>query len=274
MLLSVWDSLSPKMRLSIKTALLSGRYFPRAVERTVASLVATRDKPLIEMLPEICSKHRVAVDVGANLGGFAWHLSSHVAKVICIEPNPVAARFLRACNHPQYQILEKAASDSAEGRVSLFVPVRAAGSSLARGSLEQSAVRSFDEVEQFSVEKTVLDSLTDDVCFIKIDCEGHERAVLRGARRLLERTRPLLYVEIEQRHCAEPILETFSMIEESYGYGGAFFRGRALTPISEFSLERDQLSSVRDSDSIAYINNFLFFPTDRASEFFAISGRT
>ena len=38
------------------------------------------------------------------------------------------------------------------------------------------------------------------VAFIKCDVEGHEDAVMRGARRLLARDRPPVLVEIEQRH--------------------------------------------------------------------------
>ncbi|HUZ11388.1 MAG TPA: FkbM family methyltransferase [Caulobacteraceae bacterium] len=36
--------------------------------------------------------------------------------------------------------------------------------------------------------------------FIKIDVEGHEEAVLQGARETIGRNRPALMIEIEERH--------------------------------------------------------------------------
>ena len=39
-----------------------------------------------------------------------------------------------------------------------------------------------------------------DVGFVKIDVEGHELAVLRGAAETLQRNRPPLLVEAEERH--------------------------------------------------------------------------
>lgn len=44
------------------------------------------------------------------------------------------------------------------------------------------------------------DIIKDDVGFIKIDVEGHELAVLKGATSLINRCRPVLLVECEERH--------------------------------------------------------------------------
>ena len=40
------------------------------------------------------------------------------------------------------------------------------------------------------------------VSLLKVDVEGHELAVLRGARELLEVHRPMLIIEVEERHAA------------------------------------------------------------------------
>ena len=52
-----------------------------------------------------------------------------------------------------------------------------------------------------------IDSLELIFCdFILLDVEGMERAALQGARKLIERCRPLLYVEIDKEDKREPLL--------------------------------------------------------------------
>lgn len=48
---------------------------------------------------------------------------------------------------------------------------------------------------------------------VKIDVEGAEVLVLRGAQRLLAECRPLIYIEV----CGEPAKEVFSILQQ-HGY--------------------------------------------------------
>ena len=69
------------------------------------------------------------------------------------------------------------------------------------GSLSDLAVP--DEIVSscYEVELRTLDSYGfEDVAFIKIDVEGHEEAVLAGAGDTLVRAKPVLLIEIEERH--------------------------------------------------------------------------
>jgi FkbM family methyltransferase len=52
------------------------------------------------------------------------------------------------------------------------------------------------------------------VRLLKIDCEGMETAVLRGAEALVDRARPLIYCENNQRAGSEPLIALL----RSYGY--------------------------------------------------------
>jgi len=102
------------------------------------------------------------------------------------------------------------------------------------------------------------------VSFIKIDVEGHELEVLKGGSLLLERERPSLLVEIEQRHLLQPIGVVFDYLQ-SRGYGGFFLEQRRLRPISEFSVAHHQdVSRVYTED---YINNFVFVTDQRLLSF-------
>ena len=99
------------------------------------------------------------------------------------------------------------------------------------------------------------------VGFIKIDVEGHELAVIQGARRLLERDRPTLLVEIEQRHAGRGVRESCDAIRR-LGYAGFFIDWGWLRPLAEFRPEIHQRLDADGEATSAYVNNFLFFPDD------------
>jgi hypothetical protein len=98
------------------------------------------------------------------------------------------------------------------------------------------------------------------VSMIKIDVEGAEWGVIAGAVETIQRDRPLLLVEIEQRHHRSPASEVFARIAE-LGYQGYFLdASHRVRLISEFEFERYQNQSAVLSKPSAgqYINNFLF----------------
>jgi hypothetical protein len=96
------------------------------------------------------------------------------------------------------------------------------------------------------------------VGLIKIDVEGAELGVLEGAVETLRRFRPLLLVEIEQRHHRAPIGGVFERLR-ALDYDGHFLDGRGVVrPIEEFDVERHQVATLDNPARGPYINNFLF----------------
>ena len=67
----------------------------------------------------------------------------------------------------------------------------------------------------------------DDVDLIKIDVEGHEEYVIEGARNVIQSNKPILIVEIEQRHLKQ-IEEVFQSILK-LNYKGFFLENGNLT---------------------------------------------
>jgi FkbM family methyltransferase len=190
------------------------------------------------------------VDVGASWGLFSYHLARRVGRagtVCCYEPHPMNREVLGklAKARPNVRFRPAAVSDTV-GTAEMQVPVFGnrhvtAQSSIAHGFEGQSGV----QVERVSVPTVRLDDEIGDsrVDFIKIDVEGHEIAVLRGAAATLRRDLPPMLIEIEQRHLDQPIKEVFQEIE-GLGYSLYFIDGPALRPIDEFDLDKHQLSSV------------------------------
>jgi FkbM family methyltransferase len=192
----------------------------------------------------------VTVDVGASWGLFSYHLARRVGKagtLYSFEPHPANRPALEklAKARPQVRFLAAAVSDEA-GSADMQVPVFGgrhvtAQSSIAHGFDGQDGVR----VDRVSVPTVRLDDALGEtpIDFIKIDVEGHEVSVLRGAAAVLRKYLPPMLIEIEQRHLDHPIADVFAEIT-GLGYSLYFIDGPALRPIAEFDLDKHQLSAV------------------------------
>ncbi|CAA9520402.1 MAG: hypothetical protein AVDCRST_MAG91-2162 [uncultured Sphingomonadaceae bacterium] len=137
----------------------------------------------------LCKPGATFVDIGAHIGSTFAEVRHHLptVKIIAVEAIPDKAKHLKA-KFPWAQIICGALSEK-EGEVSFFVNVEQSGySSLARNG---SAVREIT-VPSIRLDQVVL---ADDVDVIKLDVEGAELGVLRGAGDLVARCRPTIMFE-------------------------------------------------------------------------------
>ncbi len=145
---------------------------------------------------------RNAIDVGANKGLYSELLAPLCKHVTAYEANPALVARLRPALPENVELRQKAVSSGA-GQLTFYVPLDAKGKQQPNiGSLEESSgPGGRDEIP---TEVCALDAekLTD-IGFIKIDVEGHELDVLRGAKTLLATERPNLLVEILDKDTAE-----------------------------------------------------------------------
>jgi FkbM family methyltransferase len=193
-------------------------------------------------------------DVGASWGLFTYHLARRIGpsgRVYSFEPHPDNApmlhKFVEA--RPYVHFKPVAVSDSA-GHAELLVPKQqdrqvTAQASLAHGFEGQGVDVNNIEVATVRLDDAVPSSV--DVDFVKIDVEGHEMSVLRGGSALLERSRPAILIEIEQRHLSVPITDVFQQIED-LGYQLFYVTKSALRPIGHFDVHRDQTSMVASGE--------------------------
>lgn len=219
-------------------------------------------EPELKLLPLFISSPGFVFDVGANLGEYTYVLEKVVGPeyVYAIEPLPHLSVSLRKL-FPQVHVLKMALSD-AEGTLKLKTPIINGTPLWTRSTLE--GFVDVGETDSLTEEVPVLplDTLCkqlglNNVRLIKIDVEGHEKKVLIGALQTLKTHRPVLLVEIEQRHHQESISEIFSWIQEQ-GYYGLFFdtETMSLRSIRNFSTATHQ--KVEHLGGVGYVNNFLF----------------
>ena len=136
------------------------------------------------------------IDVGANVGTYTLALGRLVGptgRVISFEPITETAEVLSAAvrwSGLRNVTILNAAASSGSAEVGLSLTNAATG-------LPDYFTATINADGDKKVLTVAIDSLqlSHRVAFVKIDAEGHERAVLEGMTRLLERDRPILIVE-------------------------------------------------------------------------------
>lgn len=214
--------------------------------------------------------NEIAVDVGAHKGSYLWGLSRAVpqGKVVAFEPQPDLAEYIRTgCAQTGLKnvVVEHAGVSETTGSLTLAIP----GDHLQEASFEPRlrlahACRTF-EVPTFSLDQ-YFENETRRIGAIKIDVEGHELAVLRGAKKLIERDQPLVVCECESRHMANGNVNTTLAWFAAQGYGGHFVKEGRLVSLDQFDPAVHQRSEgERFWSERGYCNNFIFRPQSNAS---------
>lgn len=209
------------------------------------------------------------VDVGANVGVYTHALTLRGATVESFEPQPELLPVLRAyaALHPNVHV-HPVALGAIAGRARLAIPAESGAVRRAEGSVVCSSGAAFaiargaeSGLESgIDVDVRTLDSYGfADVRAIKIDVEGFELEVLRGAASTIARSRPVLLVEVERRHRMTPMDEVFAYVM-GLGYRVSFLLpNTGWSPLAEFDASSHQRLSELANGGL-YVNNFLCEP--------------
>jgi FkbM family methyltransferase len=218
----------------------------------------------VRLLPILVVPDTVVIDVGAHIGDYTYALCKQLGplgRVIAFEPQPGLARQLRkAAKRLQLPVtVHQCALSCSEGESELSIPTDDGIVAPGLATLER---RMQPVAECYRVPLRRLDDVCREVVgtisFIKIDVEGHELDVLRGSVAILQKHRPNLLIEIEQRHTLRPITETFDFLA-AQNYRGEFMNpAGSLIPLSEFRSEAHQ--DVSTIGTRRYVSNFVFRP--------------
>ncbi|MGP3925522.1 FkbM family methyltransferase [Streptomyces sp. 8N616] len=251
---------------------LAARLAPRLPPRLVgagAALLYPRFEPELRRLADFCPRGGTAVDVGGWYGPWSRRLARRADRVVAVEPVPHLARQLASTTPANVRVVQAAAADRT-GRARLWLPPGGRGdrgvSSLVRREIHRAAV----EVRCVPLDELLEGLRLTDVGLIKVDVDGSELAVLRGAERILRRDRPALFVELEVR--IQPLGPVLSLLA-GYGYRGWVLPGRDWVPLSAFDLAGHQYRTGHVAEqgllrrSVAphrrYVNSVLFLPGPR-----------
>lgn len=216
-----------------------------------------RKQPELGLIRYLADSEKISLDIGANLGLVTYFLARASKYVYAFEPNPFPYETLKHLVDDNVSLHFMAVSDYT-GEAELTIPRSSRGWSSNGASLAHEAAGSAIKVK---VPCRKIDDIGfDDVGFIKVDVEGHERAVLRGCRQTIERCRPVLMIENEYSHVGDRFMDTFEVVKD-LDYEGFFVINGRLCHMSLFDLKKHQLETDRGGKhTLDYVRNFIFVP--------------
>lgn len=164
----------------------------------------------------------VVFDIGAHAGMHAIYLSRLASNVYTFEPVPQTFKWLKQ-NIEVNKCHNIVAINSAVGdevgtvQMQIFSPEMSGWNSIHIPDTNEAKPVTTTEVAITTLDSYTQQNNIDRIDFLKIDVEGHELAVLKGARRLLMESRiDYISFEVTEMHVKDAT-ETFDLLK-SYGY--------------------------------------------------------
>lgn len=214
-------------------------------------------------LGALVSPGDVCFDVGAAGGTYMVLLARRCApggRVYSFEPRPRSARAIervrRVLGMDSVSVHQLGLAEK-EGAVRVMIPrwgmFRFTTRAFIAPDSEAEVPEGFKDVVPMTIHLTTLDQFVteagiEQLDFLKADVEGAELSLLEGGRKSIERWRPTVLLEIEDRHLGRYGQRAVDVVEfmEGYGYRMHRFVDGSLHPMDEVTPEE---------------NNYVFLPT-------------
>jgi FkbM family methyltransferase len=192
-------------------------------------------EPELRHLRRLAEPGGCAVDVGANVGLYAYAMARSHEELHAFEPKPAVTSALQAWRNPRVHV-HPVALASERATATLRIPIQGGLSLNGWASLGPGRLPSATAYKEIQVATEPLDEFgLRDVRLIKIDVEGGEVEVLRGAAKTIERSRPVMVVEVDDANqaavarIAEELTYTITTLAEHLGIVGSE-QNRILVP--------------------------------------------
>ena len=212
----------------------------------------------IRVLNLLVDESKASIDIGVYRGVYSYFLTKYSSFVYAFEANPLLHSKLNSSFKNNQRIkIENLAVSSAKGYASLRIPIRDIKADYdddqkyklgiatihSDNELKNESFETFEKIETISLDEYKFEH---PIGFIKIDVEGHELEILKGANNLLKTNKPVMIIEIEERHSGVPREEIISYVK-NIGYEVFHVN------------ERFQVIPITNLDHVS-CHNFLFKP--------------
>ena len=164
------------------------------------------------------NKEDIVLDVGAHIGIHTIHLAKIVRFVYAIEPEPSNLKLLIknifANNVKEKVSIIPCVISSVDGFVSFYVSSESTGAHHVLSSKDNTKHGTILKIQAYTLDTLLFDILgIDHVDVIKIDVEGHELEVIKGAEKLFRYSPPRIIVVETKRES-----RLFRVLISKYGY--------------------------------------------------------
>ena len=216
----------------------------------------------IDLFVGLVTKSSSVIDVGANRGTYALPVSrrlSNEGNLYLFEPVPFLFNYLQKGfkKKKNVKVFQLGCSDRT-GMAKIKIPYNSGQLGLGSGSI----VNQYSEYEEIEIEIARIDDLNlSYIDFIKIDVEGYETFVLEGAIKVIQKTKPIILVEIDWNMGNEYFQRLLDLIN-FIGY-----RILSLTGSSFLEVKISEFSSIKlNFHADGYRNNFFLIPEFKFEE--------
>ena len=234
-------------------------FFPEPVllKRRLERSIKNKDENEIDLLKRFIKPGTDSIDVGVYRGVYSYEMSKYSKKVHSFEPNPLIFKYIN-------KNLKKISNNidlynfalSNENKVSnLRIPIR--NKKINKENYEEHylmgratvhELNNFQDYEKFEITLKKIDDFNFDneISFMKIDVEGHEIEVIEGGKLFIKKNKPVLLVEIEERHSKKNIHHSIDYIN-GLGYNSYFY-------------DENNLKKTSELKNMKLFTNFIFLP--------------
>ena len=225
-------------------------------EKRIKRSIKNNDEKELQLLKKIIIPETDTIDIGVYRGVYSYEMAKYSKMVHAFEPNPIIfkdielnlGKIIKNINLYNFALSDK------ENKVLLKVPIRNKNYDksnyeeyfqMGRATIHEQNV--MGDIETFEIKSKKLDNFTfsNRISFIKIDVEGHEMSVIKGAENTIKQYKPTLLVEIEEKHSKQKVLESINYIN-SLGYESFFYD--------------NELKNTNNLNNLNMYNNFIFKP--------------
>jgi FkbM family methyltransferase len=247
------------------------RYFPKLWMERELRFRPQHFEREFWLVPIFCEKEKTAIDVGANEGTYSYFMARFSKNVVAFEPNTDLYSSLHRLLGRDFRI-ESVALSRMPSKATLRVDRSNTGVSTIEEKNDLSCSSDTQAIVSRPVETRTLDSFHfTNVSMIKIDVEGHEEAVIEGARDTIRLNRPVLIIESEDRHnfgAPRRLAEAFFEL----GYLVFYIKDRLLLDFNTLQ-EEDTAPANLIGGGSTYINNFIFIPAEQSEKIASVRAR-
>jgi len=192
-------------------------------------------KKYLKVAKSVCPYPNIVIDVGANIGQMSVYYADWAKEVWSFEPLPHLFE-IAELNMTQNNASNVKVFNFAVGEKECELLMKPISSNDGASFVTNKPTKG-----QVKVKSITLDSLLDDmndwqkIDYIKIDVEGYEPFVIQGAKKLIEKHRPILQLEVVDSHLKRNGFDSVSLVKmvEELGYEARLANGKPINSDEE-----------------------------------------